>query len=87
MKSRLTASREKISELERQVRTLESGAAKRKALEDKTEAMRLALARKDALVKGLKEQLEGVRVELLSAQEVAASRRADGDKHTRLEGT
>jgi hypothetical protein len=81
MKSRVTASKEKVLELERQVKALEGAESKRKAMEDKTEAMKLALARKDALVRGLKEQLEQVRVELLSLQEVTSSRRADSDKH------
>jgi hypothetical protein len=83
MKSRVTASKEKIVELERLVKSLESAATKRRALEDKTEAMKLALARKDALVKSSKEQLEGVRVELLSVQEITSSRRADSEKHMR----
>lgn len=83
MKSRVTASKERIVELEKQVKTLEANATKRKALEDKTEAMKLALARKDAILKNHKEQLEAVRVELLAMQEVTASRQADGDKHLR----
>ena len=83
MKSRVTASKERLAELEKQVKTLEAVATKRKALEDKTEAMKLALARKDALLRSHKDQLEALRVELLSLQEVTASRKADGDKHMR----
>ena len=79
----MTASKEKVGELEREVRALEAAATKRKAVEDKTEAMRLALARKDALLRSQKEQLEATRVELLSLQEITSSRKADGDKHMR----
>jgi hypothetical protein len=81
MKSRLTASKEKITELERQLKTLESAATKRKVLEDKTEAMKLALARKDALLKSHKDQMEQLRVDLLSLQEISSSRKADSDRH------
>ena len=83
MKTRINSFKEKVAELEKQVKSLESASSKRKALEDKTDAMKLALARKDALIKGLKEQLETVRVELLSLQEISASRKSDDSKHIR----
>jgi len=81
MRSRLTASKEKVTELESQLKTFEGAASKRKALEDKTEAMKLALARKDALIKSHKEQLEQVRVDLLSLQEISSSRKVDSERH------
>ena len=83
MKQRITASKEQVVELERKIKTLEIEAEKHKAHADKTDVMKLALARKDALIKSQKEQLEQLRVELLSFQEIASSRNLDGEKRTR----
>ena len=82
-RARLSAFRDKIFELERELSVLRERDEDIKTASEKIEVLRLSNSRKDAMVKSQKENLERMQVELLSFKEIAASKESDLEKHNR----
>ena len=82
-KMRLSAFREKVVDLERTVEPLKAENAKLQLLAEKSDALKSAISRKDALLKNYKEQAEKSKVDFDALREVAEARRVDLEKKNR----
>lgn len=63
-KARLTTMKEKMAELESAAGTAEGEAARLARMNERAEALRTAVTRKDALIRSLKEQIERLKAEM-----------------------
>lgn len=83
MRARLAACKEKIEELETRQKRSAVEEEQSSQLNEKIENLKLTLSRKEILIKSYKEQIEKMKVEILSQKEIYESHRSDFEKQIR----
>ena len=82
-RARLSAYKEKIDELEAAQKQSATEEGQVSQLNEKIEHLKLTLSRKDILIKSYKEQIDKMKVEIMSQKEIYESHRDDFEKQIR----